>query len=229
MDSEKRFQIVNEMSVLKALQASDHVLKWVGAANLASGSGLSSSRCEEFLLLTELCVGSLYDYLSERPMAYPPETVARVFYQTLQAVSFMHSMNPPLAHRDLKIENLLIDGQGTIKLCDFGSTSNQTFVPDETWNMSRRNDMETELARFTTPMYRAPEMVDVWSNYPVNCAVDVWALGCLLYQLCFHHHPFEDGAKLRIINAKYVIPETDSTYVMFHDLIRQVSASAAMK
>ena len=64
-----------------------------------------------------------------------------------------------------------------------------------------RTNMEEEIARFTTPMYRAPEMVDVWSNSPVGPAGDVWALGCLLFQLCFHSHPFEDGAKLRQDNG----------------------------
>ena len=47
---------------------------------------------------------------------------------------------------------------------------------------------------------------------------------CLLYQLCFHRQAFEDGAKLSIINGNFVIPETDVTHVMFHDLVRQTLA-----
>ena len=45
------------------------------------------------------------------------------------------------------------------------------------------------------------------------------ALGCVLFYLCFMEHPFEDSAKLRILNAKYTIPESDSKYTVFHDLI----------
>ena len=45
------------------------------------------------------------------------------------------------------------------------------------------------------------------------------ALGCLLFKLCFYDHPFEDSAKLRIINANYVIPESDREFDLFHDLI----------
>ena len=37
--------------------------------------------------------------------------------------------------------------------------------------------MEEELQKYTTPMYRSPEMVDIWSNYAVGCPGDVWALG----------------------------------------------------
>lgn len=74
------------------------------------------------------------------------------------------------------------------------------------------------MARFTTPMYRAPEMVDTWSNFPVGLPVDVWALGCILYMLCYMKHPFEDSAKLRIINANYTLPP-DPKYSCFHDVI----------
>ena len=71
-------------------------------------------------------------------------------------------------------------------------------------------------------MYRAPEMLDTWSNYPVDTKADIWACGCLLFVLCFHYHPFEDSAKLAILNGNYKIPSNDTTYIMFHDLIRQM-------
>lgn len=76
------------------------------------------------------------------------------------------------------------------------------------------------MARFTTPMYRAPEMIDTWSNCVVGTAVDIWALGCILYTLCFLRHPFEDSAKLRIINANFTLPP-DPKYSCFHDIIRK--------
>ena len=69
-------------------------------------------------------------------------------------------------------------------------------------------------------MYRAPEMLDTYNNHPINEQVDIWALGCLLYYLCFINHPFEDSAKLRILNAKYTIPANNNRYVVLHDLIR---------
>ena len=47
------------------------------------------------------------------------------------------------------------------------------------------------------------------------------ALGCLLYKLCFQEHPFEDSAKLRILNANYHIPPSDYTYKDFHNIISE--------
>lgn len=70
-------------------------------------------------------------------------------------------------------------------------------------------------------MYRAPEMLDLYQNYVIGQPQDIWALGCVLYQMCFMVHPFEDSAKLRIINAKYTIPEFDQEYKIFHQLIRE--------
>ena len=81
-----------------------------------------------------------------------------------------------------------------------------------------------QIQRNTTPMYRAPEMIDLYSNKPVNEKADIWALGCLLYKLCFKVHPFEDSAKLRILNAKYKIPPNDTSYTMFHTIIRKRNA-----
>lgn len=78
-----------------------------------------------------------------------------------------------------------------------------------------------QMSKHTTPMYRPPEILDTYNNYPINEAMDVWALGCVIFLLSFREHPFEDSAKLRIINAKYNIPPDDTQYEVLHDLIRK--------
>lgn len=64
---------------------------------------------------------------------------------------------------------------------------------------------------------------DVNVNLGQTIVTVIWlyfqALGCLLYMLCFGNHPFEDSAKLRIINANYSIPSTDTQYKVLHNLI----------
>jgi cyclin G-associated kinase len=64
-------------------------------------------------------------------------------------------------------------------------------------------------------------MVDTWSNHAINVASDVWALGCIIYTLCYMKHPFEDSAKLRILNGNYTIPPGDLKYSCYHDIIRK--------
>lgn len=58
-----------------------------------------------------------------------------------------------------------------------------------------------------------------------QACVSPQALGCILYLLCFGQHPFEDGAKLRIVNGKYAIPADDMRYSVFHSLIRKSQRS----
>ena len=120
------------------------------------------------------------------------------------------------------MENFLISTDYKIKLCDFGSATTTVYEPDNTWTVNKRNLIEDEIAKQTTPMYRAPEMLDLYSNYKIDKQCDIWALGCVLYLLCFNKHPFEDAAKLRIINGKYQIPPSDKEFVDFHELLRNV-------
>ena len=56
----------------------------------------------------------------------------------MDAVATLHGSNPPLIHRDLKLENLLINSSHNgIKLCDFGSATSETFHPNIDWTMNQ--------------------------------------------------------------------------------------------
>jgi len=72
--------------------------------------------------------------------------------------------------------------------------------------------------------YRAPEMVDLYRNQEVGEKVDVWALGCILYSLCYIDHPFKDSSSLQILNAAYTIPVTPSHPSSVQRLIRALLA-----
>ncbi|RZC42947.1 cyclin-G-associated kinase [Asbolus verrucosus] len=217
-DEEAKKNIIQEINILKKLSGHPNIIQYLSASYIDKSQ--SSHGQAEFLLVTELCTGgSLVEVLQSRTSPFEPEIITRIFYQTCRALSHMHSQNPPVVHRDLKIENLLISKEGTIKLCDFGSATVEIFRPDLTWSANQHSSLEENMAKFTTPMYRAPEMVDTWNNYYVGPPVDVWALGCILYTFCYMKHPFEDSAKLRIINANYNLP-LDPKYSCFHDIIR---------
>ena len=66
--------------------------------------------------------------------------------------------------------------------------------------------LETDLNRHTTLQYRAPEMIDVHLRRPIDEKSDVWALGVLLYKLCYYTTPFEEHGPLAILNVQYKIP-----------------------
>ncbi|XP_035165423.1 cyclin-G-associated kinase isoform X2 [Oxyura jamaicensis] len=218
-EEEKNKAIIQEVCFMKKLSGHPNIVQFCSAASI--GKEESDTGQGEFLLLTELCKGQLVEFLKKVEPKGPIscDTVLKIFYQTCRAVQHMHKQKPPIIHRDLKVENLLISNQGTIKLCDFGSATTVTYYPDYSWSAQKRALVEEEITRNTTPMYRTPEMIDLYSNFPISEKQDIWALGCILYLLCFRQHPFEDGAKLRIVNGKYTIPQNDTRYSVFHDLI----------
>lgn len=207
--------IIKEINLHKKLSGHPHIVQFVGASFIDRTKDAQGKA--EYLLLGELCKGgSLADCLGT---AIEPAVVLRVFYQATKAVGHLHAQVPPVTHRDIKIENFLIGSDGYLKLCDFGSATTDIYEPNIEWGAQQRNTLEDELATVTTPMYRAPELLDTWANYPIGPKVDVWALGCILYCLCYQKHPFEDSAKLRIINGNYTIP-SDSRYNCFHEIIK---------
>ena len=132
----------------------------------------------------------------------------------------MHTLKPPVAHRDIKIENVLINN-GRFKICDFGSCSSQQvdfsrIAPSDFYSY------EEFYERNTTLMYRPPEMSDLYLKYEVNAKVDIWMLGCVLYTICFFKHPFQDASKLAISTAKYIMPKTNKFSPKVLDFIRHM-------
>nr|XP_009299490.1 cyclin-G-associated kinase isoform X3 [Danio rerio] len=221
-EEEKNKAIIQEVCFMKKLSGHPNVVQFCSAASISKEE--SDTGQAEFLILTELCRGQLVDFVKKVEQKGPMscDTVLKIFYQSCRAVQHMHKQSPAVIHRDLKIENLLISHQGTIKLCDFGSATTLAHYPDYSWSAHKRSMVEDEITRNTTPAYRTPEMIDLYSNYPINEKQDIWALGCILYLLCFKQHPFEEGAKLQIVNGKYSIPQNDTKYTVFHQLIRSM-------
>ncbi|KAM6965438.1 cyclin-G-associated kinase [Aplochiton taeniatus] len=221
-EEEKNKDIIQEVCFMKKLSGHPNVVQFSSAASISKEE--SDTGQAEFLILTELCKGQLVDFVKRVEQRGPMscDTLLKIFYQACRAVQHMHKQKPPIIHRDLKIENLLISQQGTIKLCDFGSSTTLAHYPDYSWSAQKRSMVEDEILRNTTPAYRTPEMIDLYSNFPINDKQDIWALGCILYLLCFKQHPFEEGAKLQIVNGKYSIPQNDTKYTVYHDLIRSM-------
>uniref|UniRef100_A0A915MGV4 Protein kinase domain-containing protein n=1 Tax=Meloidogyne javanica TaxID=6303 RepID=A0A915MGV4_MELJA len=212
--------VLREIRFMKQLNGHPAIVHFVHSTQLDGSKTIQKQQqfYAEFLILTELCSGGpLIDYLQK--MELSAEQICKIFYSTCSAVQHMHDRNPPITHRDIKIENLLFDSRGFIKLCDFGSATTDIYRPKDDWNALMRSQLEEEMTKHTTPMYRAPEILETYQNYPIGPAQDIWALGCVLFYICFKVHPFEDSAKLRIINAKYSIT-SNSPFRIFHDLIK---------
>ena len=192
VDEESRQTILQEIETLKALNNHPNIVQFlcVHQANREGNKGT------EYLLVTELCPGGTVADLLRNVSAnsLSVSQICRIAYQATKAVHHMHKQQPhPFIHRDIKLENFLIGNDGLINLCDFGSTTVRQILPDTSWNAQKRSQLEDDMAKCSTPMYRAPEMMDTWNNEPIGPPVDCWALGCILYSLVTLKHPFPEG------------------------------------
>jgi serine/threonine protein kinase len=171
--------------------------------------GRTSPTSKEALLLLEFCPGGhLLDRLNtRRGVQLPAASIYRIFGQILVALRPFHESTPPIVHRDLKLENILFGVDGNVRLCDFGSCV-EGYIDLKT--SSEKASAEETIAKETTQMYRAPEMIDLYMRDVLTEKTDIWALGCILYAISFLSHPFQDAGSLVILSAKISMPN-DST------------------
>ncbi|KAJ1899070.1 Ark- serine/threonine protein kinase, partial [Coemansia sp. IMI 209127] len=157
-------------------------------------------------ILMEYCGGNVLSLMNANlQIGLDERTILHIFCDVCKAVAHMHYQDPPQLHRDLKVENILISGD-SYKLCDFGSTSTRIVPPNARLSRGEMVRMEEELQHSTTLDYRAPEMVDLYMRRGLNEKTDIWALGVMLYKLCYFRTPFEGASSLAILNAEFSVP-----------------------
>ncbi|GAA0146051.1 non-receptor serine/threonine protein kinase [Lithospermum erythrorhizon] len=143
--------------------------------------------------------GEMFDRISNKGRFSEDE--ARFFFQQLiSGVSYCHSMQ--VCHRDLKLENTLLDGSPAprLKICDFGYSKSSLLHSQPKSTVG-------------TPAYIAPEVL-LRKEYDGKIA-DVWSCGVTLYVMLVGSYPFEDPNEpkdfrktiSRILNVQYTIPD----------------------
>ncbi|KAJ7982158.1 Serine/Threonine kinase family protein [Quillaja saponaria] len=213
-DDESLGLVMKEISVMKSLKGHPNVV------TLCTHTVFDMGRTKEAFLVMEFCEKTLVNVLDSRGAGYFDEKqVLSIFRDVCNAVFAMHCQSPPIAHRDLKAENLLLGPDGLWKLCDFGSTStnHKRFEKPEEMGIEEDN-----IRKYTTPAYRAPEMWDLFLRELINEKVDIWALGCLLFRICFFKSAFDGESKLQVLNGNYRIPEMPEYNSAITDLIRDM-------
>lgn len=142
--------------------------------------------------------------------------VLKIFCDITEGVSRLHHCQTPIIHRDLKIENVLQSDKNDFIICDFGSATGKILNP----KIHGVTVVEDEIKKYTTLSYRAPEMIDLYTfGQNITTKSDIWALGCLLYKLCFFTLPFGEST-LAIQNGTFTIPDNSRYSTAMHQLIR---------
>ena len=146
---------------------------------------------EQIMIFMEYAEGgTLADKILEFKLKgeiFDTETILQWISQVILGVMLMHSKN--ILHRDLKSQNLFLISDGTIKIGDFG--------------ISKELPTRDSLAKTScgTPYFMPPE---VCKGEAYGEKIDIWAIGCILYELVFLRKPFESktiyGVFDKIIN-----------------------------
>ncbi len=214
-DKEHLASMRTEVETMQKLKGRRHIVTYIDShASQLKGGGF-----EVFLLMEYCNGGGLIDFMNTRLQNRLTEPeILKIVSDVARGVSDMHYLKPPLLHRDLKVENVLITLSGSsklYKLCDFGSTAPPR--PAAT-NTQEGRLIEDDVQKNTTLQYRSPEMIDVYRKQPIDEKSDIWALGVLLYKLCYYTTPFEEQGQMAILNASFKYPG----YPSFTDRLKKL-------
>ena len=152
---------------------------------------------KQVYMVMEYCShGDLHAFISQHGHLSEPQAKI-IFRELVSAVSYLHSKN--IAHRDLKLENILLSENMHVKLADFG--------------FCRKVDNDELMStKCGSPIYTAPEII-TQSQYDGRIA-DMWSLGVILYVLLVGKIPWDTTNETQlfyqITTARYHIPETVS-------------------
>ena len=143
------------------------------------------------LVMEYVSHGTLYRHLKKHKKLTEPEA-RRLFRQLVGALAYLHSRF--ISHRDIKLENVLLDHRRDVRLIDFG------------FAILSRSKLRVPCG---SPSYTAPEIV-AHKEYDGPVA-DVWSLGVLLYVLLAGRFPFQgttrDDLSRNIMRGVFALPQ----------------------
>ena len=168
-NNEKINKIINERNLMKELDNK----------NIIRILDYFEDKDYIFIIMEYINGGNLYSLIKKRRKLQ--EKMAKfIFKQMISALKYIHSHN--IAHRDIKLDNILLDLYNGIKICDFGIGK-------------KLNSPDQLLTSFSgTPLYMAPEIIlSEKNNGYKGFPVDVWSSGIALYIMLSGQLPFKNN------------------------------------
>ena len=130
---------------------------------------------DKLYLIMELASnGNLYNFIqsNKNQKIKTKENIKKIIIQVIEIIKYLHSLD--IIYRDIKPENILLDKDYNVKLCDYG------------WASYLAKGQFCK-AYCGTPEYVSPEVI---KKYPYNEKVDIWGIGVLIFELAFGYPPF---------------------------------------
>eukprot|EP00826_Nyctotherus_ovalis_P055757 TRINITY_DN7439_c0_g1_i9.p1 TRINITY_DN7439_c0_g1~~TRINITY_DN7439_c0_g1_i9.p1 ORF type:complete len:581 (-),score=72.32 TRINITY_DN7439_c0_g1_i9:99-1841(-) len=166
---QRKSLIQNEVEVLKQLH-SPYIVKL---------HEVLETKSQVMLAMENVKGQNLHDYI-RGAVDKSEREVKRLFRQVVAGIAYCHSKF--IAHRDVKLENILVDERGDVRIIDFGFG---TLIPSG------------EKMHCGTLLYMAPEILS-HKEY-ASLSADIWALGVLLYTMLHNKFPFKAAAEEELL------------------------------
>uniref|UniRef100_A0A671S9N3 non-specific serine/threonine protein kinase n=1 Tax=Sinocyclocheilus anshuiensis TaxID=1608454 RepID=A0A671S9N3_9TELE len=202
-----------EIQIMRDLNCHKNIVGFLDSSITAVGGG---DVWEVFILMDFCRGGQVVNLMNQRlQTGFSEQEALQIFCDNCEAVARLHQYKTPIIHRDLKVENILLHDRGHYVLCDFGSATMKFQNPQS----EGVTVVEDEIKKYTTLSYRAPEMVNLYNGKIITTKADIWAMGCLLYKLCFFTLPFGES-QVAICDGNFTIPDNSRYSQDMHRLIR---------
>jgi serine/threonine protein kinase len=148
--------------------------------NIAQVVDVFEDDCHLYVVIEHLLKGDLFDVLyNEHSDPMSEKEASEIFRDMIEGIAHLHANN--IIHRDIKLENILMNEDGHVKIIDFGSAVD--------W--LRCKDPEEFRVVCGTREYMAPEML---KEKTYDAKVDIWSCGVLLYELLHRNSPLKSDA-----------------------------------
>ncbi|CAK7224614.1 hypothetical protein SEUCBS140593_005627 [Sporothrix eucalyptigena] len=243
----KKDALGNNPTRMAKIKREVNILRQLNHPNIVQLHKMEESEHHYGIVLEYASGGELFDYILNH--RYLKDHAARrLFAQLISGVGYLHKKG--IVHRDLKLENLLLDRNRNIIITDFGFANtfdpteelteeeeinlvNREYIKRMGFDVVKPNGMrKADLMQTScgSPCYAAPELVVSDSLY-TGRKVDVWSCGVILYAMLAGYLPFDDdpknpeGDNINLL-YKYIVntPLTFPEYVTPHarDLLRRI-------
>lgn len=169
------------------------IMKLLNHPNIVHLYDVWETSSHVYLVLEYTQGGELLDYICKQGPLSKREAV-KYFRQIIDAVDYLHRFN--IAHRDIKLENILLDKNRNIKITDFGTAA---------WQIDFSGAMDLMKTSCGSPHFAAPEVIR--GEAYVGSAADIWSCGIILYAMLTARLPFDlPELQDKVIAGKYTIP-----------------------
>ncbi|KAL2498108.1 Protein kinase superfamily protein [Abeliophyllum distichum] len=164
------------------------IMKRVRHPNLVLFMGAVTKHPHLSIVTEYLPRGSLYQLIHRPATAemLDQRRWLRMALDVAKGINYLHCLNPPIVHSDLKSPNLLVDKSWTVKVCDFGLSR------------FKANTFISSMSAAGTPEWMAPEFL---RGEPSNEKSDVYSFGVILWELLTMHQPWDGLSPVQVVGA----------------------------